>query len=110
MLHLFELYFVTVSKSFLFLVEDCLYVTCDPGFVIGETAYSLCRYDCISTEVDVLSKTINLSVSVHTVLFPAANSNLRIQSSPLERAYFSISWPSPLHQQGNHENTSSQLE
>ena len=54
MLHLFELYFVSISKSFLFLVEHCLYVTCDPGFVIGETADSLCRYDCISTEVDVL--------------------------------------------------------
>ena len=67
MLYLFELFFVTISKSFLLLVEDCLYVTCDLGFVIGETAYSLCRYDGISAEVDVLSKTVNLTVNVHNV-------------------------------------------
>lgn len=68
MLHLFEPFFVTISEGFLFLVEDCLDVTCDPGFVIRETAYSLYWYDCVSSEVDVLSKTMDLSVDVHHLL------------------------------------------
>lgn len=67
MLHLFELFFVTISKSFFFLVEYCIGLTFDPGFAIGETVYSLYWNDCDSTQVNVLIKKINLSVSVHAV-------------------------------------------
>lgn len=57
MLHLFEPIFVTISKSDLFWLRICLYVTCVPRFVVVETAYTLCWYNCVSTEVDVLCST-----------------------------------------------------
>lgn len=67
-LHLFEPFLVTISKSYPFLVEDHLYVTGNTGFVVVETVDSFCTYDCVSAEVNVFGKAINLYVSVLSVL------------------------------------------
>lgn len=50
---------------FVFHFEECLYVTSGPGFVIVETVHS---FKCVSTDVDVFSKAINLSVNAFNVL------------------------------------------
>ncbi len=65
MVYMPELLVVSLPESLLFLVKVLVDVTGDPGFIVGEAAYSLYWYHSIPTEIYAVCENIHPPVSVY---------------------------------------------